>query len=70
MTKYFEEIEKNEIISLDGKTICGSLMDDYSFIHMVSTWANQTGILMMIFFVLSFSTNCHDFFMRKPCPFN
>ena len=40
------ETEENEIISLDGKTICGSRMDDYSFIHMVSAWANQAGIVL------------------------
>ena len=39
-------IEKNEIISLDGKTICGSREDDYSFIHVVSAWANKTGIVL------------------------
>jgi len=38
--------EKHEIISLDGKTICGSRMDDYSFIHIVSAWANQAGIVL------------------------
>ena len=40
------ETEINEVISLDGKTICGSQMDDYSFIHMVSAWASQTGIVL------------------------
>lgn len=40
------EPEKNEVVSLDGKTICGSRMNDYSFIHMVSAWANQTGIVL------------------------
>lgn len=35
------QTKENEIISLDGKTICGSLMEDYSFIHMVSAWANR-----------------------------
>ena len=39
-------IEKNEIISLDGKTICGSRENDYSFIHVVSAWANKTGIVL------------------------
>ncbi|MDE7363400.1 MAG: ISAs1 family transposase, partial [Ruminococcus sp.] len=39
-------IEKNEIISLDGKTICGSREDNYSFIHVVSAWANKTGIVL------------------------
>ncbi|MBR7085069.1 MAG: ISAs1 family transposase [Oscillospiraceae bacterium] len=38
--------ETNEIISLDGKTICGSRTDDYSFIHMVSAWACETGIVL------------------------
>lgn len=40
------QTKENEIISLDGKTICGSRMDDYSFIHMVSAWANETGIVL------------------------
>ena len=39
-------IEKNEIISLDGKTICGSREDNYSFIHVVSAWANKAGIVL------------------------
>lgn len=38
--------EKHEIISLDGKTICGSRDDNYSFIHVVSAWANKTGIVL------------------------
>lgn len=38
--------EKHEIISLDGKTICGSREDNYSFIHVVSAWANKTGIVL------------------------
>lgn len=40
------QTEENEIISLDGKTICGSHMYDYSFIHMVSAWANKAGIVL------------------------
>ena len=39
-------MEKHEIISLDGKTICGSRKDNYSFIHVVSAWANKTGIVL------------------------
>lgn len=40
------KMEKHEIISLDGKTICGSRKDNYSFIHVVSAWANKTGIVL------------------------
>lgn len=40
------QTKTNEIISLDGKTICGSRTDDYSFIHMVSAWASETGIVL------------------------
>lgn len=40
------DIPENEIVSVDGKTICGSRDDNYSVIHMVSAWANKTGIVL------------------------
>ncbi len=40
------QIEKNEIISLDGKTIRGSRDENYNYIHMISAWANKTGIVL------------------------
>ena len=39
-------IEEQEIISLDGKTICGSRYDDYKHIHIISAWANKSGIVL------------------------
>lgn len=44
--KSVNDIPENEIVSVDGKTICGSRDDDYSVIHMVSAWANKTGIVL------------------------
>ncbi|MDE5557366.1 MAG: ISAs1 family transposase [Ruminococcus sp.] len=40
------DIPENEVVSIDGKTICGSRDDDYSVIHMVSAWANKTGVVL------------------------
>lgn len=40
------QIEKGEIISLDGKTLCGSRDDNYNYIHMISAWANNAGIVL------------------------
>lgn len=40
------EIQDNEIVSVDGKTLRGSRYDDYSVIHMVSAWAGKTGIVL------------------------
>ena len=40
------DIPVDEIVSVDGKTICGSRDDNYSVIHMVSAWANKTGIVL------------------------
>lgn len=40
------EIQENEIVSVDGKTLRGSRYDDYSVIHMVSAWAGKTGIVL------------------------
>lgn len=40
------QISENEIISLDGKTIRGSRDDNYNYIHMISAWANKTGIVL------------------------
>ena len=40
------DIPEDEIVSADGKTICGSRDDNYSVIHMVSAWANKTGIVL------------------------
>ena len=37
---------KNDIISLDGKTLRGSRDDDHNYIHMISAWANETGIVL------------------------
>jgi len=39
-------ITDNEIVSLDGKTICGSRDDNYNHIHMISAWANKAGIVL------------------------
>ena len=44
--KSVNNIPENEVVSIDGKTICGSRDDDYSVIHMVSAWANKTGIVL------------------------
>lgn len=44
--KSANSLSKNEIISIDGKTICGSRDDNYSVIHMISAWANKTGIVL------------------------
>lgn len=44
--KSVNDIPENEIVSLDGKTICGSRDNDYSVIHMVSAWAGKTGIVL------------------------
>lgn len=44
--KAVNNIPENEIISVDGKTLRGSRYDDYSVIHMVSAWANKTGIVL------------------------
>ncbi len=35
-----------EIISVDGKTICGSRTENASVIHMVSAWANEAGLVL------------------------
>ena len=40
------KIEDREVISLDGKTLCGSRDDNYNHIHMISAWANKTGIVL------------------------
>lgn len=40
------KIAKNEIISVDGKTLRGSRKDKYNAIHMVSAWANKAGIVL------------------------
>lgn len=40
------DIPENEIVSVDGKTICGSRDDNYSVIHMISAWASNTGIVL------------------------
>ena len=37
---------KNEIVSLDGKTLRGSRDENYNVVHMVSAWANQSGIVL------------------------
>lgn len=39
-------MQKNEIISVDGKTLRGSRKDKYNAIHMVSAWANKAGIVL------------------------
>ncbi len=39
-------IESEEIISLDGKTLCGSRNDNFHFIHMISAFASKTGIVL------------------------
>lgn len=44
--KSVNDISENEIVSIDGKTICGSRDDNYSVIHMISAWANKTGIVL------------------------
>lgn len=44
--KSVDDISENEIVSIDGKTICGSRDDNYSVIHMISAWANKTGIVL------------------------
>jgi len=44
--KTISNIPENEIVSVDGKTIRGSRDDNYSVIHMVSAWANKTGIVL------------------------
>lgn len=44
--KSVNDLSKNEIISIDGKTICESRDDNYSVIHMISEWANKTGIVL------------------------
>ncbi len=40
------DIPKDEIVSADGKTICGNCDDNYSVIHMISVWASKTGIVL------------------------
>ena len=45
-TRSISDIPEDEIVSVDGKTICGSRDDNYSVIHMVSAWANKTGIVL------------------------
>ena len=40
------DIPEDKIVSVDGKTICGSRDDNYIVIHMVSAWANKTGIVL------------------------
>lgn len=40
------EMQENEIVSVDGKTLRGSRYDDYSVIHMVSAWAGKSGIVL------------------------
>lgn len=44
--KSVNDISENEIVSIDGKTICGSRDDNYSVIHMISAWANKTGFVL------------------------
>lgn len=44
--KSVNDISENEVVSIDGKTICGSRDDNYSVIHMISAWANKTGIVL------------------------
>ena len=44
--KSVNDISENEIVSIDGKTICGSRDDNYSVIHMISAWTNKTGIVL------------------------
>ena len=44
--KSVNDISENEIVSIDGKIICGSRDDNYSVIHMISAWANKTGIVL------------------------
>ena len=39
-------ITDNEIVSLDGKTICGSRDDNYNHSHMISAGANKAGIVL------------------------
>lgn len=44
--KSVSDIPENEIVSIDGKTICSSRDDNYKVIHMISAWANKTGIVL------------------------
>ncbi len=44
--KFISNTLEKEIISVDGKTLRGSRNDDYSVIHMVSAWANKSGIVL------------------------
>ena len=39
--KSISDIPENEIVSVDGKTICSSRDDNYKVIHMISAWANK-----------------------------
>ena len=40
------EMPENEIVSIDGKTLRGSRNEDNSVIHMISAWANKSGIVL------------------------
>ena len=39
-------IEDSEIISIDGKTLCGSRDANKSPLHLVSAWANQNQLVL------------------------
>jgi len=39
-------LEKDEVISIDGKTVCGSADDNKKAVHMVSAWANRNRIVL------------------------
>lgn len=40
------KIEDREIVSLDGKILCGSRDENYNHIHMISACANKAGIVL------------------------
>lgn len=39
-------VATNEVISIDGKTICGAKVNGKSPIHMVSAWASKNNIAL------------------------
>lgn len=44
--KAINELTDGEIVSIDGKTICGSRDQQGHVIHMVSAWANQASVVL------------------------
>lgn len=40
------DVEKAEVVSIDGKTLRGSRNENYSVIHMVSAWANEAEVVL------------------------